>query len=84
MIHQTFWFSSNLKFLQGLNVTPQQQRWIIDHMGHSMDVHNIHYRSTLDTIERVDITKLLLMMDTGQIAQHKNKTLEDIQLEGKI
>ena len=69
-------------YMQGLNISPQQQQWVVDHMGHTLDIHHIHYRSTMDIIERIDITKLLLMMDSGQIGRFKNKKLEDIQLEG--
>lgn len=68
--------------VQGLNISPQQQRWVVDHMGHTLDVHNIHYKSTLDVIERVDISKLLLMMDLGQIGRFKGKRLDEIQFEG--
>ncbi|KAJ8018205.1 hypothetical protein HOLleu_43939 [Holothuria leucospilota] len=66
---------------QGMNITPQQQQWIVDHMGHTLNVHNIHYRCTVDVIERIDISKLLLMMDHGQIARFKGKTLDDIKIE---
>lgn len=51
-------------------------------MGHTLDVHHIHYRSTLDIIERIDITKILLLMDYGQIGKFKGKKLEEIKLEG--
>eukprot|EP00105_Crassostrea_gigas_P012672 XP_011428735.1 PREDICTED: uncharacterized protein LOC105329239 [Crassostrea gigas] len=68
---------------QALDVTPQQQKWIIDHMGHTLDVHNIHYRCTSDIIERSDIAKLLMLMDRKQVGYFKNKRLEEISLEGK-
>ncbi|KAJ8017713.1 hypothetical protein HOLleu_44683 [Holothuria leucospilota] len=68
---------------QGLNISPQEQQWIVDHMGHTLDIHHIHYRSTLDVIERIDVTKLLLLMDCGQISRFKGKKLEEIQLEGR-
>lgn len=66
---------------QGLNVTPQQQQWITDHLGHTLDVHRIYYRATSDVIERVDVAKLLLMMDAGDISKYKGKKLDDIQFE---
>ena len=64
-------------------MTPQQQKWIVDHMGHTLDVHNIHYRCTSDIIERADIAKLLMLMDRKQVGYFKNKKLEEISLEGK-
>ncbi|XP_063965463.1 uncharacterized protein LOC135156624 [Lytechinus pictus] len=67
--------------IQGLDVTPQQQRWIIDHLGHTLDVHHIHYRATSDLLERIDIAKLLLMMDFGKIADFKGQKIQDIQLD---
>lgn len=63
-------------------MTPQQQKWIVDHMGHTLDVHNIHYRCTSDIIERADIAKLLMLMDRKQVGYFKNKKLEEISLEG--
>ncbi|XP_062575025.1 uncharacterized protein LOC134236887 [Saccostrea cucullata] len=69
---------------QALDVTPQQQKWIIDHMGHTLDVHNIHYRCTSDIIERSDIAKLLMLMDRKQVGYFKNKRLEEISLEELI
>ncbi|KAJ8045348.1 N-lysine methyltransferase KMT5A-B [Holothuria leucospilota] len=69
---------------QGLNITPQQQQWLIDHMGHTLNIHRVHYRCTSDLIERVDIAKLLILMDAGLTSRFKGKKLEDIQLEELI
>lgn len=77
------WRSFIFFLQQGLNVTPQQQQWITDHLGHTLDVHRIYYRATSDVIERVDVAKLLLMMDAGDISKYKGKKLDDIQFEGK-
>ena len=65
------------------DITPQQQQWIVDHMGHSLNVHNIHYKCTSDIIERTDIAKLLLLMDSRQISKYKGKKLEEIQIDGR-
>jgi hypothetical protein len=67
-----------------LDITPQQQKWIVDHMGHTLDVHAIHYRCTSDIIERVDIAKLLMLMDNQKIGLFKGKKLEDITMEGEF
>ncbi|XP_021345084.1 uncharacterized protein LOC110445054, partial [Mizuhopecten yessoensis] len=67
---------------QAIDITPQQQQWIVDHLGHTLDVHKIHYKCTSDMIERVDIAKLLLMMDNRLLGKFKGKRLEDIQLDG--
>lgn len=64
-------------------MTPQQLKWIVDHMGHTLDIHNIHYSCTSDIIERSDVAKLLMLMDRKQMGYFKNKKLEEISLEGK-
>lgn len=53
-------------------------------MGHTLDVHDIQYKCTSDIIERAEISKLLLMIDYGQIGRFKGKKLEEIQLEGIV
>lgn len=53
-------------------------------MGHTLDVHNIHYRCTADAIERVEIAKILLLQDNAAVGQFANKTLDDIQINGKF
>lgn len=57
-------------------------KWVTNHLGHTMDVHNLHYRCTSDILERTQVAKLLLLQDHGKIAEYQNKRLEDIQLEG--
>ena len=52
-------------------------------MGHTLDVHNIHYRATSDAIERSEIAKPLLVMDFGKVGQFKGKQLQEIQMDGK-
>ena len=67
-----------------MDVTPQQQKWIVDHVGHTLDVHNIHYRSTSDMKEGADIAKLLMLMNRKQVGYFKNKMLEESSLGVKI
>lgn len=54
----------------------------MDHLGHTMDVHRVHYRQTSDIIERVDIAKLLMIQDMGLVGRFKGKKLEEIQFDG--
>ncbi|XP_033725163.1 uncharacterized protein LOC117315128 [Pecten maximus] len=72
---------SQILFFHAIDVTPQQQQWIVDHLGHTLDVHKIHYKCTSDMIERVDIAKLLLMMDNRLLGKFKGKRLEEFQLD---
>lgn len=55
---------------------------MVDHLGHTMNVHQIHYRQTSDVLERVDIAKILLIQDMGLVAKYKGQRIQDIQIEG--
>ena len=52
-------------------------------MGHTLNVHKIHYRQTSDILERIDVAKILLLQDLGKMGNYHGKSLKDIQLEGK-
>ena len=67
-----------------MDITENQRQWILDHLGHTFDVHRMHYRQTSDLIERVQISKLLLIQDFGMVNKFVGKKLDDIQLEGNI
>lgn len=63
-------------------MTPQKQKWIVDHAGNNLGSHNIYYRCTPDFIERSAVAKLLMMMDKKQMGYFKNKRLKKNRLEG--
>jgi len=69
--------------LQVFNTTENERQWVVDHLSHTMNIHQIHYRQSCDVIERVDIAKLLLIQDLGLVGKYKGKKLKDIQLNGK-
>ena len=55
-----------------------------NHMGHSKAIHKTFYRLQELTIEKTLITKLLQLVNTGNIAKYKGKTLNNINLEDLI
>ena len=61
----------------------QQQRYLTNHLGHNMDVHALYYRATSDVIERLDLAKIILLMDKGKIGDYRGRRIEDITMEGK-
>lgn len=67
--------------LQALNTTEAERRWVIDYLGHKMDVHHVHYRQTSDVLEHVDIAEMLLIQDMGLVSKYRGKRLADIQIE---
>uniref|UniRef100_A0A8W8MKN2 Uncharacterized protein n=1 Tax=Magallana gigas TaxID=29159 RepID=A0A8W8MKN2_MAGGI len=67
---------------QVFDISPQQQQWLTNHLGHTLDIHKIHYRQTSGIIERVDISKLMLLTEYGLTGKYAGKKLTDITLEG--
>lgn len=64
-------------------MTPQKQKWIVDHAGNNLGSHNIYDRCTPDFIERSAVAKLLMMMmDRKQMGYFKIKRLKEISLKG--
>lgn len=66
---------------QVFDISPQQQQWLTNHLGHTLDIHKIHYRQTSGIIERVDISKLMLLTEYGLTGKYAGKKLTDITLE---
>lgn len=67
---------------QVFDISPQQQQWLTNHLGHTLDIHKIHYRQTSVIIERVDISKLMLLTEYGLTGKYTGKKFTDITLEG--
>ncbi|XP_062622394.1 uncharacterized protein LOC134283885 [Saccostrea cucullata] len=69
--------------LQSLDTTENERQWIVDHLGHTMNIHKQHYRQTSDILELVEVAKLLLIQDLNIVHRFKGKQLKDIQINGK-
>ena len=68
--------------MQVMDISPQQQRYITEHLGHSLNVHDLYYRATSDVIERLDMAKILMLLDNGNIGNYKGRRIENIDMEG--
>ena len=55
-----------------------------NHMGHSEAIHKEFYRKQESVIEKTHITKMLELVNTGNIAKYKGKTLNEVTLEDLI
>ena len=60
-----------------------QVDWLCQHLGHTSDVHRIHYRQMSGLVERVEMTKLFLVQDNNLSHKFKGKKLEEIDLSGQ-
>lgn len=66
-----------------LNMDKYQVDWLCEHMGHTADVHKIHYRQMSGLVERVQMTKLFLVQDNNLSQRFKGKKLDEIDLSGQ-
>ena len=41
------------------------------------------YRSTSDIIERLDLAKILMLLDNGKIGSYRGQSVADIAMEGE-
>lgn len=60
-------------------MTDAQEKWLFEHLGHTQDVHMLHYRQTSSVIERVEIAKLCMMQDCNLVKQFVGKSLDEIK-----
>lgn len=67
-----------------MDLDSHQLEWVTEHLGHSMQIHKLHYRQTSTIIERAQIAKLLLLQDSGRTEELRNKRLEDVSFSGEI
>ena len=74
----------NVGFLQSFDISHQQYQWVLDHLGHTTNVHKAHYRAMSDVIERAEVAKLLLIQYKGLVGKYHGKRLQDIPIEGEI
>ena len=61
-----------------------QLDWVCKHLGHTKSVHNTAYRQMSGMVERVYISKLLMIQDLNLTGKFKGQNLEDIDVSGKI
>lgn len=68
--------------LQIVDMNPGELKWLANHMGHEVNVHEAVYRIHDSTIELAKISRLLMAVDKGVISQFAGKQLDDIHLDG--
>lgn len=66
---------------QVIGLQDHEMKWLCQHLGHTQKVHAIHYRATSGMIERIEISKLMLMQETNSVSKFAGKNLRDIQFE---
>ena len=56
--------------------------WLCGHLGHTKPVHKVAYRQMSGLIERVYVTKLMMVQDLNLTGKFKGQSLEEIDLHG--
>ncbi|ESO94384.1 hypothetical protein LOTGIDRAFT_175460 [Lottia gigantea] len=69
---------------QVMDLNNNQMDWLCKHLGHTKRVHKDHYQQMSGFIERVKISKLLLVQDLNLTSKLAGKKLDDISLEDLI
>ncbi|CAC5384003.1 unnamed protein product [Mytilus coruscus] len=67
---------------QMLNLDGNLLEWVCPHLGHSANVHKTHYRQMSGFIERVHVSKLMLIKVMNLTKKYAGKKLEDIEITG--
>nr|CAI5852466.1 unnamed protein product [Callosobruchus analis] len=67
--------------LQILNLNEAEKEQVAKFMGHTKKTHEEFYRLPQDIFQTAKVAKLLLLMEKGETAENKGKTLDDIDLE---
>ena len=53
---------------------------VLNHMGHTWDVHRDYYRQYSTIAERLDVTKILLLQDQNKVHEYSKKGLDEIDI----
>ncbi|CAL9706769.1 unnamed protein product [Knipowitschia caucasica] len=66
---------------QVLNLTNTELDQLADFLGHDVRVHRQFYRLPEGTLQLAKISKVLLALEQGRVAEFKGKSLDDINIE---
>jgi len=56
-------------------------KWTKDFLGHNIRVHRQFYRHPEGTLQLAKISKVVMALDQGRLAEFKGKTLDDINID---
>ncbi|ESO97052.1 hypothetical protein LOTGIDRAFT_174659 [Lottia gigantea] len=66
---------------QVIDLNSNQLEWLCKHLGHTKRVHKEHYQQMSGFIERVKVSKLLLVQDMNLTSKFAGKKLDEITFE---
>jgi len=67
--------------LQIVNLTTDEQEWLSNHLGHEVHIDKDCYRTNDAILEVSKISRLLMVAQSGKMAQYAGKSLSEIGVE---
>lgn len=69
--------------MQVVSLQQGELKWLANHMGHDVDIHESIYRVHDSSIELAKVSRLLMAVDRGEISKFAGRSLADIEPDGK-
>jgi hypothetical protein len=69
---------------QVYDISPQQQQWLTSQSEQTLYVHNIQFTQTSGVIEKINLSKVLLVTEHGLAGKFTGRHLDEISFEGKV
>jgi len=65
-----------------MNLSKNELEWVCKHLGHTQGVHKTAYQQMSDVIEKVYISKLMLIQDLNLTTKYRGQSLENVDIRG--
>ena len=67
--------------LQVLSIDAHELEWVCNHLGHTTKIHKLHYRATSGLIERIEISKLMLIQENNLVRNMLDESCRTFSLK---
>jgi hypothetical protein len=67
---------------QIVSLTPGEQEWLSNHLGHEVHIDKDFYRANDAVLEIAKISRLLTVAHSGHMSQYAGRPLREIGVEG--
>lgn len=61
-----------------MEMDKHEKTWVMNHLGHTLGVHDQFYRLSLDSASTAKVAKLLMLIDGGNIHRAVGKSLAEV------
>ena len=67
--------------MQLVNCTPNEMKWVADHLGHTLGINEMVYRDLNDMVELTKMSSALEVAEQGELKQFKGKNFSEIKFD---